>query len=203
MALTELYFRYSSMYDRTLALLAGGVISEQQIAEGFEFAKKYAVYWQEKNSIIFEYYKNIGLILPDFWFAYPVHSQPHTGLIPFDDPLTFFITKDFDKAGATIIHELCHNFFGYFANSKRAEKLWNPVTKMFVKEPIDVQQHILINALASGGYFQVFGETVAIDLIKHEMTFPSLTRSWQLLSDHVDNQLHLLRNPVNIIESLT
>lgn len=191
MFVTQLYFRYSPIYDKTLATLTGSHLTRSQIKEGLIFADTFSKYWQNKNDKIFKYYKKIGFVLPNFWLAYPVHSQKRKTFVPFSDPLTIFISKDSDAVAATMIHELCHTFFGYFENVKRAEELWSIIVKKFPLESVDVQEHILVNVLAAGGYFVVFEEKQAIRLILREHKYPSLKRSWDIIFKYISAPLKL------------
>lgn len=201
MPTTQLYFRYSPIYDQSLAMLSNVALSDDQISEGFSFANDFAAYWQDKNDKIFNYYSELGLVLADFWLAYPVHAQKN--IVPFNDPLTFFIKDNFDECAATITHEICHTFFSYFANNERAVELWKPIAEKFSDEPNDVQEHILINVLASGGYFKIFDSNKAIELIKMETEYSSLARSWKLIYDGIGGDFEKLKEPLEVLKTLT
>lgn len=201
MPTTQLYFRYSPIYDRSIATLSNVELLDNQISEGFSFANDFAAYWQDKNDKVFEYYNELGLVLADFWLAYPVHAQKN--IVPFNDPLTFFIKDNFDECAATITHEICHTFFGYFANNERAVELWKPIAEKFSDEPNDVQEHILINVLASGGYFRIFDSNKALELIKMETEYSSLARSWKLIYDGIGGDFEKLKEPLEVLKTLT
>lgn len=201
MPTTQLYFRYSPIYDRSIATLSKVELLDNQISDGFSFANDFAHYWQDKNDKVFEYYNELGLVLADFWLAYPVHVQKN--IVPFNDPLTFFIKDNFDECAATVTHEICHTFFSYFANNERAVELWKPIAEKFSNEPNDVQEHILINVLAAGVYFKIFDSNKAIELIKMETEYPSLAQSWKIIYNSIDGEFEKLKKPLEVLKTLT
>ncbi len=187
---TQLYFRYSPIYDRTLASQVGVLLSKDAVTEGWRFATEFGTHWKKINDKVFAFYAARGLTLADFWLAYPVHRQQ--GIIPFNDPLTFFIDQDLDHAASVVLHELCHTFFGYFANNTTAEKLWNPIAHQFSGEELAVQEHILVNILAGAGYIHIFGMEAAGKLIEVERSLPSLQRSWACIFEKISGDISKL-----------
>lgn len=197
MSSTEIYFRYSPIYDRTIASLSDQVIDDRQIHEGYLFVERYAKYWRTKSRSIFGFYEKIGLSLPSFWLAYPVHYQVR--LLPFSDPLTFFINDNYDSTAATLVHEICHVFFGYRANAAVSKRLWNPIAERFADQSVEVQEHILVVMLACGAYFRIFDANTVASLVERECGFPSLARTWNLVMEVVGNDIEKLREPLNVI----
>lgn len=197
---TQLYIRYSPIYDRTLAGLVGKEIHQEEISAGFLYAQRFSTHWKPLNQKVFDYYRGLGLTLANFWLAYPVHQQPK--LIPFNDPLTFTMKEDFDEVAATVIHELCHTFFSYFSNKTRADELWLPVQKKYSMEADDVREHVMINILAAGGYYHIFGAEKAKQLIDLERTYPSLQHSWDLIGKVSRGEYDKLRDPERVLKQL-
>lgn len=100
---TQLYFRYSRIYNETLATLVGTRLPADAHQKGEEFVERFRPWWNAKNDKVFSYYSSLGLLLPNFWLAYPVHRQP--GTIPFSDPLT----KEEDAQGLATLNSLMWN----------------------------------------------------------------------------------------------
>lgn len=177
--MTQLYFRYNPYYDQTLARLAGEKLDVRGIQEGYEFIDRITAAWSPLNDRLFRYYRSLDLVLPNFWFAYPVHAQ--SGLIPFDDPMTIIIKSSLDEVVATVIHELCNAFFGYIENRKACDRLWTPVEEAYRSEDRDTQIHLIVNILARAGLYEVFGEEKAESLLKLEKHFSGLEQAWAII----------------------
>lgn len=201
METTQLYIRYSPIYDRALAKLAGERLNERDVAEGYSYARSFSEHWKPINQKVFDYYRGIGLMLANFWLAYPVHKRPN--LIPFNDPLTFTMKGDLDEVTATVIHELCHTFFAYFSNKTRADKLWLPIKKKYSMEADDVREHVMINILAAAGYQHIFGAQKTQHLIDLERSYPALQRSWNLIREVIHNDYSQLKDPESVLKKLS
>ncbi len=201
MGLTQLTIRYSPVYDKKLAELCHEhTFSDEHAGTGFSFAEEFQTFWKEKNDRVFRFYAGMKLTLPEFWLAYPVH--PWKTLRPYNDPMTFFISDDKNGTIATIIHELAHAFISYQKNKQHILELWQPIARAFPNAHTDVQEHILVNILASGGYFHIFSDEIATSLIKREFAYESLSESWRLISEYLKGNLSLLKSPLSIITSL-
>lgn len=195
--MTKLVFRYTGFYDEMLARLAGQEFRASHAREGRTFQRRITNHWKKYNDRIFRYYARLGFVLPSFWLAYPVH--PWRRLIPFDDPLTFFITKDLDASVATIVHELCHVFFGYVENREIGGRLWRHITHAFPKEDLATQKHLGVIPLARGGLLRIFDQRKAALLLEREEKYEGLERAWRILNIQ---PRPLDENPLRVIQLL-
>lgn len=196
--MTKLYFRHSYIYEETLARLAGEKFDMTVYDETISFTEKYSKYWNDINDKIFDFYKSLGLTLPEFWLAYPVHTRK--GLMPFSDPLTFLITDNYEKVTATVIHELCHVFLTTSENSKLSNELWNGVVSKYPKENFNTISHLLVNLLAKAGVEHIYGEKRGSELLAPERNLPGLDRAWEI----IDTKPEVLgcAHPIDAIKKL-
>jgi len=162
-----------------LARLAGQSLTNEQRQGGVEFAQQFQDFWNKHNDDIFSFFKEHGFVLPDYWFAYPVHKWKN--LIPFDDPLTFFIQEDFDLILAEVVHEICHTFFSYYENKEVSERLWNGIQKKFADEDETTKGHLLVILMTEACLIKIFGAEKAEELLVVEKHFEGLERAWQIL----------------------
>jgi len=177
--MTKLYFRYSYIYEESLAKLANEKFEWEDFQQTQKFVEKFGEYWEQHNDSIFNYYKSLGLTLPDFWLAYPINKK--TGLTPFSDPLTFFIDNDFEKTCAVLIHELCHVFLTVSENINLSSALWEEVVRKYPLENFNTHSHLLVNLLARGGVVHIFGKDKAGELLLPERALSGLKKAWKII----------------------
>jgi hypothetical protein len=177
--MTALFIRYKPFYDSTLARLAGESLSEQQTTEGREFVKNLQAHWDRYNDKVFLFYKDNGFVLPEYWFAYAVHRWKN--LIPFDDPLTFFINTNLDLAVAELIHEICHVFFSYYENKILVDKLWSGIQKKFSSEDEITKGHLLVIPMTEACLLNLFGKEKTEALLEAEKHYIGLEKAWNIL----------------------
>lgn len=196
--MTKLYFRHSYVYEDTLAKLVGENFAWSDYEKTQKFCEDFSKYWDQYNDKIFNYYKKLGLTLPEFWIAYPVHSRK--GLVPFSDPITFFIKDDFEEVTTVLIHEMCHVFLVVGQNMKISNKLWEEVSKKYPNENFNTVAHLLVNLMAKGGVEHVFGKERARELLAPERSMEGLKEAWEI----IDSKPELLEeeNPIEAIQKL-
>ncbi len=196
--MTKLYIRHSYIYEETLARLSGEKFEWADFERVKKFAEHFGIYWDKYNDQIFEYYKNLGFNLPEFWIAYPVNKRK--GLTPFSDPLTFFVEDDFDTAVSILIHELCHVFLIISENMEFSNALWDEITKKYPNEDFNTHSHLLVNLLAKGGITHVFGEEKAGAFLAPEREMVGLKEAWKI----IDSKPEVLneKDPLKAIHNL-
>jgi len=196
--MTKIYFRYSYIYEETLARLAGENFTLADFDKTQKFCEEFSKYWEQYGDKMFDYYKNLGLTLPEFWIAYPVHSRK--GMVPFSDPLTIFINDDFEEVTAVLVHELCHVFLTTAENEKLSNDLWQNVSKKYPAENFNTISHLLVNLLAKGGLEHLFGNEISKRLLAPERSMNGLKEAWAI----IDTKPSLLEipNPIEAIRNL-
>lgn len=196
--MTKLYIRYSYVYEETLARLSGEGFSYADFEKTQKFTEEFGKFWEQYNDAIFEYYKGLGLILPEFWIAYAVNSRK--GVTPFSDPLTFFVSEDFETTTTILIHELCHVFLTTSDNMKISNELWEETLKKYPNENFNTLSHLLVNLLAKGGVEAVFGKEKAKKLMEQERNLIGLKEAWAI----IDTKPEVLveNNPIKAIRML-
>jgi hypothetical protein len=195
---TELIFRYSVIYEQTLAKLSGEAFDDSKTNAGYKFAADYTQYWKNYNDKIFAYYGSFGLNLADFWMVYFVY--PKKNLVPFSDPLTAIIKDDLEDVTATMVHELCHVLMEYYSNMEIWKKLYNHVQSKYGSEDFTTKAHIIVNTLAAYGLIEIYGKEKALELLSREKNYPGLKRAWEILDQKAD--ILNLSNPIQAILSL-
>ena len=143
--MTKLIFRYSYIYDLTIANWLGEKWQDKYAKRGFKYVKEIQKRWNRINDQVFTVFESFGFKLPDWWLAYPVTRRGK--VIPFSDPLTFNISQNWSDVFSTLIHELAHVEFTYFENEKLTEKIFRHIKKAFPNEKRNVIVHIPVNLL--------------------------------------------------------
>ena len=182
--MTQLYFRYSEIYEYMLAQAAGEKLSDEEVKSGYVFADTYIKYWEQYNTPIFEYYKNLGFVTPDFWVAYFIHSRKR--MTPFSDPLTLFIKENLDELTAVLVHELGHVMLSYGPNSALYQKLMYHLQKTYPNHDFGTNIEIMTILLARWGLIKIFGEEKTEKLLAIEKTYPSLKKAWEVIDSQPD-----------------
>ncbi|MEK7506942.1 MAG: hypothetical protein AAB585_00140 [Patescibacteria group bacterium] len=194
--MTKLIFRYNSFYDYMLARLAGEEFLSSHETEGKNYLSNIEGFWEPLNDKVFSHYQELGFVLPEYWFAYPVHHWKN--LTPFDDPLTFIIKENLEEVVATIIHEVCHNFFGYYENREICDKIWKNVETRFTEEDSDTKKHLIIIPLAASSLYKIFGQEKTEHLLNNEKKYEGLERAWQIIDQNKPD----FKNPLKLIFDL-
>lgn len=195
---TQLIFRHSYIYEESLANMASESFDQKDFKKTIDFVEQYSKYWGKINDKVFSYYKNLGLVLPDFWIAYPIN--PRKNLAPFSDPLTFFINDDFEKTTTVLIHELCHVFLINSANMDISNTLWKEVSEKYPNENFNTLAHLQVNLLAKGGVEHIFGKEKANELLKSERNLDSLKEAWNIID--AKPEVLIEENPIEAIHKL-
>lgn len=177
--MTNLFIRYRPFYDAMLARLARQEFTAAHKGEGEKFQKISQDFWNGFNDRLFAFYRESGFVLPEYWFAYPVHKWKN--LIPFDEPMTFFIQDDLGLVCAELVHEICHTFFSYFENKETVGRLWHETLSKFSREDESTQKHLLVLPMTEAGLIYLFGERKASTLLKGEKKYEGLERAWKIL----------------------
>ncbi|MFZ3020263.1 MAG: hypothetical protein WA051_01935 [Minisyncoccia bacterium] len=195
---TKLIFRYSYIYEETLARLTGERFEYPDFEKSQKFVEEYQIFWNKINDKVFDFYKTLGLVLPEFWIGYAINERKE--LTPFSDPLTFFISDDFEKTTAIVIHELCHVFLIYGGNIKISNDLWEEVSKKYPNENFNTIAHLQVNLLAKAGVQHIFGSEKTNELLKPEREMNGLKEAWTI----IDSKKEVLEemDPIKAIHNL-
>lgn len=196
--MTQLIFRYSDIYDRMIASWLGKEWRRKFAKKGRDYATEIQKKWDKINNKVFSAYKSFGFSLPDWWLAYPVTGWEQ--VIPFSDPLTFYISHDWDSVFSTLIHELGHVELTYYENEELTNKISKYVKNEFSHENHRTQIHIPVNVLQLCVVAKVFPKKYE-KLIASEKSFKRLKRAWAII-DSQSNKINL-ENPVQSILALT
>lgn len=179
---TQLIFRYSEIYDQSLAKLAGADFDRDSIKNAYAHAKQYSEYWAQHNDKIFDYFGGLGLTLSSFWMAYFIH--PYKGLTAFSDPLTMFINPNFEVTTTTLVHELSHVFLTYYENYNFEQKLEKHIAEKFSAEDFSTQNHLMVNVITLYGLSYLFGRDKANLLVEEEKNYIGLKRAWEIIGQN-------------------
>lgn len=196
--MTQLYFRYSEIYDKNLTKWLGAKWDDQSAVKGHQFVIDIQHEWNQINDKVFEAYESFGLQLADFWLAYPVTRQK--GLIPFSDPLTFWMHDNQDELFSTLIHELAHIELSYLSNQTSVGKSWNYINSEFSDLSEMTKGHIFVNVLQWAVMEKVFGTEITDRLLKQEKQYEGLSEAWEIIDSQKD--VINLGDPIGSILSL-
>lgn len=196
--MSQLYFRYSDIYEYMLANTAGENFSWEKVKEGHVFVDKYIDYWSKYNDTIFNFYSSIGLVVPDFWVTYFIF--PRKGMTPFSDPLTLFIKEDLDEVTATLVHEFVHVLLSFGPNSELEQKIWAHITKTFPNNSVETNIELMTIMIAKEGLKKIFGEEKAKKYLDLEKSYSTLKPAW----DIIDSQSEIIKeqDPIKAIFNL-
>lgn len=191
----KILLKYIPVYDANLSLASGVMLTDAEIAEGYEYCANLQEKWAEASKVL-GYYASLGFTFPDQTPAYLAH--PRGTFTPFSDPLTIHITRDYDDAIATLVHEYCHVLFMHAENDALVEDIWNAVQEKFSTEDFTTQDHLVINKLTEAGLYHLWGKGKTDGILAKERSFPGLARAWELL-DAADLKSD---NPIEAIAEL-
>ncbi len=196
--MNQLYFRYSEVYEYMLSSACGETLSEEKINIGYDFVNKYIEHWNKYNDVIFNYYKEIGFVVPDFWIAYFIH--PRKGITPFSDPLTLFIKEDLDEVTATLVHELAHVILSYGPNFELEQKLWNHIQKTYPENSFGTNIELMTIIVAKEALKKIFDKDKAEKYFSLEKSYSSLRRAWEIIDSQ--NEASYESDPIKEILNL-
>lgn len=182
--MTQLYFRYSEIYDRNLTGWTGAIWDIEDAAKGYKFANEVQPKWNEINDTVFDLYETFGLKLADFWLAYPVTRRK--GILPFADPLTFWMHDDQNMLFSTLIHELAHVELSYYANQDIAGKIWNYISTEFADSSEMTRGHIIVNVLQWAVMEALFGTKLTENILTEEKDLEGLAEAWTIIDSQKD-----------------
>ncbi len=171
---------YSPVYDGNFSSASGVVLTEKEIAEGYQFVDLVNEHWK-KMAPACDYLHELGFLFPEKTLAYAVN--PRGNFTPFFDPLTFHINSDIHDVLATLIHEFCHVIFLSSLNDRVADVLWKKVDQAFSEENLETKDHIIINKLTEVSLKKVWDTPLVSSVLNKERVLPSLGRAWKIWDD--------------------
>lgn len=198
MHMTQLYFRYSEIYDKNLTKWLGVKWDDQNAVKGYQFALDIQSKWNEINDKVFEAYESFGLQLADFWLAYPVTLQK--GFVPFSDPLTFWMHDDRDVLFSTLIHELAHVELSYYSNQTSVGKQWSHINSEFSVLSEMTKGYLFVNVMQWAVMEKVFGTEITDRILKQEKHYEGLSEAWSIIDSQKD--IINLSDPIGSILAL-
>lgn len=181
--MTQLIFRYSDIYDQMIASWLGKKWKNEYAKNGFKYVEAVQGQWNKINNKVLAVFESFGFKLPDWWLAYPITGWKET--IPFSDPLTFWISNDWDYIDTTLIHELAHVEFTYYENEKLTNKIYKYVERTFAKEERVTIIHLPVNLLQLGVMAKVFPKKYE-KMLARQKSFPRLKRAWEIIEENKD-----------------
>lgn len=196
--MTQLYFRYSYIYEKLLSKITGQEFTSNDFKLGQEFVGRYTSYWSAYNDKVFEFYKSYGFEMADFWIAYFVKSKKD--MTPFSDPMTLFINEDFEELTSITVHELCHVLQVYPDNETITAKLYEHIQKVYPENGFDLNAEIVTVILTRPCLIHLYGKEKADKLLEMEKDLPVLGKAWVI----IDAQPEVLAetNPVEAVLKL-
>lgn len=176
---TKLYFRYSDIYDESLANLAEDSFDYKNTGWKYEKTNEFSKYWEPFNDKVFDYYNSIGLTFPEFWVAYFVESRKD--LIPFSDPLTLLLKDNNEVMMVDLVHELCHSLFVYYENEETWNKVFKTIETKYSNEDFITKVHLIVIIFTYFGLLQIIDKDKIHNLLDIEKNYDGLKRSWEIL----------------------
>ncbi|MBN1936272.1 MAG: hypothetical protein JW934_16510, partial [Anaerolineae bacterium] len=151
--MAHLQLRYSEAYDASIAFWVGTLDEayfnleydrwvQEYVKPAQGYVAKAQQAWDQINDQVFGCFRRFGYkFAPEEWPAYAIHRWPK--VLPYKDPLTFFIVEDLDEVALVLIHELAHCHEDYSGNQTIYEPVREHVFDRFAVEPVAVQYHLI------------------------------------------------------------
>lgn len=186
--MTQLYFYYSPIYNKSLAALRDNSISDEEIEYGIAYVPRIINSWYQYNDRVFELFKeNFGMVLPDIWNIYLISYQQQE--LNFSMPTTITVSEDFEHVITKIIHELSHLMI--FMNGENKEsavsaKEWNILDDKFPKKSIEFKEHILVQFITFHIVSDLYGVSKAKTVMARELDYKQgeIGEAWKKLFDN-------------------
>ncbi|MBD3208312.1 MAG: hypothetical protein GF370_02585 [Candidatus Nealsonbacteria bacterium] len=174
-------FRYSSVYDKKWRRGEAGRKKEGKEYPPkkriLDFVEKAEKEWRKDEKRVFSKISNL-LELP--WREEHIYCYVVGRCRPFPFPLTVPFFEEVRDFTDVLTHELIHRFFVPEETKKKVRKAWKYSNKKYKRETRVTRMHILVYAIHSAIYLDLFGEERIQRNIKRAHR-PGYKRAWEIV----------------------
>jgi hypothetical protein len=175
----KIIFKYSWIYDDQFRQGYKSVKSKP----GFKYPSKDTIIkfknelealWKKDGAKILEELSNVTGLK---WKEDKITCYIVGFAMPFSDPLTIPVYKDFEDAFDTLTHELVHQLF--IQNEERGNDYWKYINENYKKLPFNTRIHIPVHAIHEAIFMTFFGKERLGKEIQLMSAYEEYKKSWE------------------------
>lgn len=184
MSIPKTIFKYSFIYNEhckdfinlKFPQFAADYPLEEDILKYIEIVKNI---WEpiEKNTLT-----EMAKIINFSWDNDNILCYVVGSCVPFSDPVTLRLYKNYDRFIDTLVHELIHRCLSQDINDEKMNKVYNIIEDKYKNEPIKTRIHITVHAIHTHLYLKLFSpERLQKDINRTKDDY-DYKRAWDIVN---------------------